>query len=380
MDGNINIAEIKSEYKKIDLKWLKLHFKTAVGLVLFAFLLECILGFVLFHMGNTEISLQKYVIKYILVPLGANTLFVLIGYDAMNSDKFGLKAKEYFVSLLFVAICFVFYTVHCVFVSLFLIFTVPILLTVVYGDYWLTTVTAFFGISGKIISELFITWDPDKIGVFKINYGGANFIISIFIMVAFYAVCIVAICFEREKSAASIQKEIERYHMQQRLETDELTEIGNRTALRIAFQNMVEEVSENTFIFAMIDIDNFKMLNDTYGHDKGDKCLKDFGRILETDCKDSIPFRFGGDEFCILFKNLSMEASVEICEKIQLDFKEASHKELNMPLTASFGIARYSSEMSPAQLLEISDSALYQSKTVKDYIYIFDDRHVGTVV
>jgi len=380
VDENINIIEIKSEYKRIDGKWLALHYKTAVGLVLFAFCLECVLGLELYSLGNIEISLHKYVIKYILSPLGANTLFVLIGYFAMHFKSLEQRAKEYVVSLLFVSICFVFYTVHCVFVSLFLIFTIPILLTVVYGDYVLTTVTAFSSIGAKIASELFTTWDPDKIGAFDIVYGTANFIVSLCILIAFYAVCIVVIRFEREKNTASIQKEIERYHMQQRLQIDELTAIGNRTALRLAFQNMEEEASENTYIFAMIDIDNFKMLNDTYGHDKGDQCLKEFGRILKANCADAASFRFGGDEFCILFKNQSVEATVGICKKIQEDLKEATIKEVNIPLTASFGIAQYKNKMSPAQLLKISDSALYRSKAVKDYIYIYNDKKGSLVI
>jgi len=374
VNKNLHIIEIESEYRRIDNEWLKLHFHTAVGLVLFAFLMECVLGVELYRTGDIKITLERYFIKYIFSPLAANAIFIIIGSLAMHSAHLAQKAKVYFISLLFVMICFVFYTVHCVFPALFLIFTVPILLTVVYGNYILTSVTAVLSVSAKIIPELFIKWDPDKINTFYDDFGLANFIISLCILGAFYAVCIVVIRFEREKNAASIQKEIERYQMQQKLHTDELTAINNRTALRKAFQSMEEDTSGNTYAFAMIDIDNFKMLNDTFGHDKGDECLKSFGSILKTNCKDATPFRFGGDEFCILFMNQTLENTVKICKNIQKDFKEAAEKEINIPMTVSFGIAQYKSEMSPAQLLKISDSALYYSKTVKDCIYIYEEK------
>ena len=373
MDKNLNVIEIENEYRRIDGKWLRLQYNTAVGLVVFAFCIECVMGLALYSMGTIEITLHEYILKYILAPLAANAVFVIIGYFVMNYRSLSKTVKLYSVSILLVLICFVFYTVHSIFVSVFMIFTLPVLLTVVYGNYILTTVTAVTSIAAKIISELFITWDPDKPGIFDKDYGAANFAVSLCILCAFFAVCIVVIRFEREKNAASIQKEIERYQMQQRLQTDELTAINNRTALRNAFQSMEEDILGNTYIFVMIDIDNFKMLNDTYGHVRGDQCLKDFGNILKTNCGDALPFRFGGDEFCILFKNQALETTVEICEKIQDDLKEATVREINVPLTASFGIAKYRRGMSPAQLLKITDSALYRSKTVKDYIYIYDD-------
>ncbi len=375
VDENSNIIEIENEYKRIDSKWLRLHYLTSVGLVLFAFLIECILGLAFFNLGNIDLSIEKYILKYILSPLVLNAIFIIIGCWAIHTVRLTQDAKVYIVSLLFVAICFVYFTVHSIFTSLFVIFTVPMLLTIVYGNYLLTTVTALLSISAKIISELFITWDPDKLNIFDSDLGLTNFIISLSILCAFYVVCIVVIRFEREKNAASIQKEIERYQLQERLQTDELTAINNRTALRNAFQSIEEDASENTYIFVMIDLDNFKILNDTLGHDIGDQCLNDFGNILKTNCIDATPFRFGGDEFCILFKNQTLKAVLETCERIQEGLKEnAVLYTIDVPLTASFGIAHYSSEMTTAQLMKNTDSALYRSKTVKDAIYIYDDQ------
>jgi diguanylate cyclase len=263
--------------------------------------------------------------------------------------------------------------VHIIWISLYIIFILPILLTVVYTNYALTTVTAISSIAAKIISDLFITWDPDKMSPFQSTLGATNFVISICIMTAFYAACMIVIRFETEKKYASIQKEIERYQIQQKLTIDELTNIYNRTALRKAFQNMEKDFSDNTYFFVMIDLDNFKTLNDTLGHEKGDQCLKEFGSILKRNCVNAIPFRFGGDEFCILSQNKTMEELIENCKSIQKDLKESAINQLGISLTASIGIARYSKHMTTTQLLRNTDSALYHSKESKNSICVFDD-------
>ncbi len=381
MKENTYAIEIENEYNKINTRWLKLHFNTSAGLVLFAFLIECILGIALYNTGNIELALQKYIMKYILCPLMVNSVFIAIGFWAMRSSVFQQNTKIFTVSLLTVAICFVFYSVHSIYSSLFLIFTLPALMTVVYGNYVLTTVTAAFSMAAKIISELFMKWDPYKTNTFSSEYGVSDFIISISILCAFFIVCLIVIRFERAKNDAGLQKEIERFELQQKLQTDELTAISNRTALRKAFESMEEDAEGNTYIFVMIDLDNFKMLNDTLGHDIGDKCLKDFGSILKVKCADAGFFRFGGDEFCILFKNQVMDAVLNTCRDIQKDFGQyAAAFSLGLPLSASFGIARFTSYMTTTQLLRNTDKALYQSKVMKNDIYIYDEESDNTII
>jgi len=142
MDEELNIIEIKNEYKNIEGKWLRLHFHTAIGLVVFAFIVECILGFVLFNMGEINVSVSIYIIKYLLSPVILNMVFIVIGHFTLNSSRLTQSFKVYIVSLLFVTICYIILSVHSIFTSLYIIFTIPVLFTIVYGDYILTTVTA----------------------------------------------------------------------------------------------------------------------------------------------------------------------------------------------------------------------------------------------
>jgi diguanylate cyclase len=368
------IHEIKNEYKQINHKWLQLHYHTFIGLVLFAFLFEIIVAVAFYVSGNIEISLAKYVFKYILFPLLTNSCFVAIGVWVMRLSHFSQKTKAYFISLLFVGVCFIFYIVHIIFDSLYLIFFAPILLTVIYSDYALTTTTAFASIAAKVVSQLFITWDPDKTNPLSGSLALTDFIISTIVLLGLYFISMVVVRFEKEKNEASIKKEIAHQKIKEKLIIDELTNIYNRTALRNAFEDMLHNRPESSYIFVMIDLDNFKMVNDFLGHLYGDQLLRELGSILKKNCPDhATPFRYGGDEFCILLKNTTINETLSICENIQRDLqKNPVNLSSDIRLTVSIGIARHEKEMSPTQLLRNTDIALYHSKTSKNSICIFD--------
>lgn len=377
MNRNSIILEIQNEYVRIDHKWLKLHFHTLLGLVLFGIFVECALSVVLYQTGFVTIPIERYVFKYMFVPVACNLSFLIAGIFAMRLPVLNKHQKAYAISMLFIGVATTFFTIHNIFTSLYLVFAVPILLTVVYGDYILTTVTATMSIAARIVSELFFKWDSDKIHPFSTPYGMIDFFISIAILLAFYFVCVIVIRFEREKNEASILKEIEHEEMQQKLITDELTHIYNRTALRSAFQDLEADETQNTYLFAMIDLDNFKLLNDTLGHDVGDECLRTFGKVLLKHCFDDVtPFRFGGDEFCILFKNNSLEEAMEICKHIQEDFKAHHVNDACHLVTVSIGIASYKQDLTAAELLKITDAALYRSKETKDAICVFEELNI----
>ncbi|MDD2371342.1 MAG: GGDEF domain-containing protein [Firmicutes bacterium] len=376
---NLNIIEIKNEYKRIDFDWLRLHLKTSMWLVIFSLVIEFIMGYILYIMGEIHITIFLYILKYLIAPFILNSLFIIIGYNVTNSPRLNQNFKMHIISLLFAGICFVLFSVHGIFSFVGMIFIIPILFTIVYGNYWLTTITTFFSLFLYVISEFFITWDPDKLNILSSNIELANFSISVIIMLVFYAITLVVIRFERSKNAVSIQKELDRYELRHRLRKDELTGINNKTALRDAFKKMEEDESSESYYLGMIDLDDFKMLNDTLGHHNGDIILAKFGEILKRNKNNANPFRFGGDEFCILFKNQNLEAIIQKCEKIQREFEEIDIIDgTSLKLTASFGIAQYTNNISATQLLKNADAALYKAKSEKNTIYIYDDEKISS--
>lgn len=117
----------------------------------------------------------------------------------------------------------------------------------------------------------------------------------------------------------------------------------------------------------MFDIDHFKKVNDTYGHQTGDEVLIHVAREIKTACRISdIPSRFGGEEFAVLLTETSSEGALVFAEKIRKSVEEMifASEEIKFRITISGGIVTFPeiSAASDLELLNYADKALYQSK------------------
>lgn len=375
MNTKSNTKKIKEDLANVDNQWLKLHFQTGVGIVILSFVVEIMMWIVLEKLNQIHVSWWIYGMKYLVLPIMLEFLMATITWFIIRNRKINLTFKIYAVSILFVGICFILFSVHSIFHSLYLIFSIPILMTIVYNNYCLTAWTAILSILAKIVSEVFITWDPDKVNFMKSGLGIANFMLSIFILLSFFVMSIIVIFFEKKKDEVNIQKELERYELKERVQIDELTGIHNRTRLNNRFRIMEKEQKEckNHYIFAIIDMDNFKLVNDTFGHAVGDKCLRKFSVILKNICKEGEAYRYGGDEFCLVFKNLTLQRVEQICKLLQEEFLKVALREYQqIPLSLSIGIAEYTKGLSTHRLFRNADAALYQAKIKKNGIEIWN--------
>lgn len=369
---NSHANEIQQEYSKIDKDWLTLHYMTSIATVIFALAVECIMSAFFVNSDMVTTTFTKYILKFIVIPSGAN--FICIGADTivMKSKKISQLHKIYIVSIVYAIICFILFTVHSAFTASYYIFSGAIILTTVYASFYVTFVTAVFSIGLMSISEIFITWDVDKVSIFENTLRLSNFLITLFIFLALSTICMIVIRYERKKNTVSIQIEKERMLLQQRIKQDELTGIFNRKALHDAFRDLEDNNQKDKCIFTIIDIDKFKMINDKYGHQTGDWCLMEFARVLRENSGKAVPFRYGGDEFCLLFQNTDIKEAVHTCEQIQnrLKYLEIDNG-IKIEVTASFGLAEYSDNMNTAELFIHADQALYQAKVLRGRIQVF---------
>jgi diguanylate cyclase len=365
-------SDIENELSGIYDKWLKLHFMTAIATVIASTLIEIALGVLFGKMGLVYSGTDVYIRKYILAPLSANIVLSVLSYLTLRSHT-NRKTKKYLISLLFVLICFVIFTAHNVFDALFVIFIIPVLMTVIYGSYMLTTVTALSGFILRVFSEEVIIWNPYRVCSWSDSMLKANMIISILLTLTVYAACMIIIFFEKKKNEAGIQSEIDKHNLRRRLKTDELTEVGSRYALEKALEEM-QTADIDRCMVVMMDLDNFKLINDGFGHDKGDDFLKDFGRLLKNNCGDAQPYRYGGDEFILLFELSNTDAAVAVSRVIREETRKlASEHYPGLPLGVSFGIAVYMKGMTVSNLVRKADSALYRAKKTKEGICVLGE-------
>lgn len=152
---------------------------------------------------------------------------------------------------------------------------------------------------------------------------------------------------------------------------DYLTGLYNRRYFFEVMDNFIKEKDEIDIPFSvsMIDIDNFKSINDKYGHDVGDLALKSLSKILRDNTKNSdIIARFGGEEFCIILKSINEENSIMLLEKIrqQIEHFVLKTKDEEFSFTISIGTTHIDNKSKIKDInleLKKADEMLYQAKT-----------------
>lgn len=149
---------------------------------------------------------------------------------------------------------------------------------------------------------------------------------------------------------------------------DELTRLKNRHLWMKLFRESFERnqnVSGKGACVAIIDIDEFKRVNDTYGHLRGDSLLKLLGVILRKHQSTFVVAgRYGGDEFCVLFDEQQLPSACQTLEEIRGEFLREAHRDGGESLvTVSIGVAEIRAEFkTPSDWLAAADAALYAAK------------------
>jgi diguanylate cyclase (GGDEF)-like protein len=154
-------------------------------------------------------------------------------------------------------------------------------------------------------------------------------------------------------------------NIQTERERDPLTGLCNRGYFIEQVQKKLEKKIKGTMF--MIDMDNFKMVNDNYGHGTGDKVLIALADSLKQVMgSDNFVSRIGGDEFCIfIHSHIDENEMKKITERLEVKFhKNLEQRNLNLLSTLSVGIARYDGKgkISFEELYENADKALYLAK------------------
>ncbi len=146
--------------------------------------------------------------------------------------------------------------------------------------------------------------------------------------------------------------------------TDALTELFNRRKLDQALQDETERASRyNTPLSLIIlDIDHFKIINDTHGHQVGDQVLQAIARILHHKVRSvDIVGRWGGEEFLIICPDTSREGATHLAELLR-SLIEAFAFPIGIRNTSSFGVAEFRSGETVRDLVARTDAALYRAK------------------
>ncbi len=146
---------------------------------------------------------------------------------------------------------------------------------------------------------------------------------------------------------------------------DPLTGAFNRYGAEDTFQHLTSRFKAYGELFSliMLDIDHFKKVNDTYGHDVGDEVLISFSSIITSLIRDRDAFiRFGGEEFVVFIANATLETATTKAETMCKKIEEASHSHKKLKITSSFGVVEYRENEDLESMVKRSDDLLYYAK------------------
>ncbi len=176
-----------------------------------------------------------------------------------------------------------------------------------------------------------------------------------------------------EGANSILQDQIEKIHdlqekLREQANRDSLTGLFNRRYLEGTLERELARCRREGAPLSMVllDIDHFKLVNDTYGHQAGDEVLRVFGRLLMEHARaEDIVCRYGGEEFLLVLPKMPLDIAHERAAQLLKIFQETivSHADLRIRITASIGIATTPDHSASVEgLIRCADQALYQAK------------------
>lgn len=343
-------------------KWRKNFNYIALLVASITLILELTVSLLLFHYlpQTIKLSIPLYILLYIFLPSSIIFLLVLLGRRSLNCKRLSERAKNYYSILILSTQFLIIACVHNVFTLSITLLCFPVFLTIIYSDKKMTNIVALISIVFVSISFLFARLDAHSDDAFFI----IEVFVALILLLGCYVTTILLINIEREKNDILKASSFKQLQLEELLKCDPLTGLHNMNT----FYNMLEcsiQNSEMPLCIAVIDIDNFKSVNDTWGHEKGNEVLIYLAAQLQYCCNNQgHVFRYGGEEFTIIFPRTTPADAKAMIETAQNNLYHYIFEFMPQQcITFSCGIASYpSTDYSAQDFFQIADKIMYKAK------------------
>ncbi|MBN2461187.1 MAG: GGDEF domain-containing protein [Candidatus Cloacimonetes bacterium] len=190
-----------------------------------------------------------------------------------------------------------------------------------------------------------------------------------FILLLLLLVALVLIIYSRYRIKLNYISHMEQVNrqLQELVRTDPLTDLSNRRAMleKIAYEKLRSERSDKTFVLVMADIDDFKFINDQYGHDCGDYVLQEISLLMVNNSRrQDVIGRWGGEEFLLMLPETNLSGGVVMAEKLRkaIADRDFFYKGRNIYLTVTFGVSESDAKKDITATIREADEAMYLGK------------------
>lgn len=302
--------------------------------------------------------------RYIIIPTLCMLFLNVLADCLVRSRRVPLIAKKYFSLLLALLFCAFLCVVHSILAVLLVTFVIPVFLSTIFADLRITRRIFILSLSAQLLSGI-------KMRVASTRDFGIWIWVELLVatgILIFSYFCAGILIRNGQYNLASLAQSIhERKRLEHQLQQDGRTGLYNRNTFEEFGKKMITEcrASGIPLSFAMLDLDDFKKINDTYGHTAGDKVLLRLSRILLNNSDESIcAFRLGGEEFGLLMKGYRIQDARQVCEGIRSLIGSSPAPEAgDQKITFSCGIVSLDETLPDlTSLYKAADSTMYRAK------------------
>lgn len=354
---------VKQKWNKTTRSLMKLNLQF-LAIIFILELAACAVNFG----GGADGSVLSYGLLHVLLPSAINLALYIGGRAILQQKSANSAFLQYVPIVLCVLLCFNISVWHSTYILSKALFLVPIFLTVIFTDKKMSRLITLLVLMLLVFSDLLTLFlRPDRPKVLTASY--LFWIVLGFCIFVFAYSSSLVIIDSIQKKNKKIEESMDiRNKLTEELKHDHLTgllSLGAYEKLMIDYTTEAE-TNQTPLCMAIIDIDNFKKVNDNYGHAQGNVVLVALSEVLQKHCtgKEAVA-RYGGEEFVIFFPNTDVAVAFARLDEMRKAFEALTFDFLpeGTHITFSTGLASYPGDKySNAFFFELADKALYEAK------------------
>lgn len=333
----------------------KAIFRDAIIFSVVSFAIEVIFFLFYYFASLFTYGIKTYIVKNLIMPSSINIISISLGYYIYKKNISKTVNDWCAATVIAIPAC-VISLFHCSYPEITLCMIIPLSLSTLFNNkHILKSLLCLFVVT--IISACLISILSHD---FSVVIALMHYMICLAIIICCYIATRILLKASSDKVSRIMKYKSNEEKLNDLIKKDSITELYNNMAIKATIKLNLEERNDS-MIVSMIDIDDFKQINDTHGHTFGDKVISYLAVSLkEISNSQIVCSRYGGDEFLIASIDYPIEVIKSILRKIISDFE--NHFK-NIGITLSCGIASYSDDITnELDFINKADAALYQVK------------------
>ncbi|MBO5094163.1 MAG: GGDEF domain-containing protein [Lachnospiraceae bacterium] len=345
-------------------KWKKLVFHANILIATLSLATEVGGTLILYRQNLIKQTIPVYMLRYLIIPAAFNYSVILAGFFLMKKKKYAGRRGDYIPLIQLLILCTSDAAAHHIFPIVVASLCFPIFVSSVFDNPKMTRNIWLLSHVGILAVALQRKYDEIHYGT-ECEYLAMDTFVAVSLTLAAYITCRILTRFQSEKK--QIMEEMHQYELQlqEELNKEPQTKLYNASAFRNKLYRETEKsrFTEWPLMLLILDIDDFKQINVTYGHARGDKVLERIAEVIKKHFKEEeFPSRYGGEKFTILVREGTVIDLKARTEALRRDFASQTYAFMEEPVTVSAGIAEWKKGMTDEKLLDCADKALYRAK------------------